>query len=150
MTSNPFSTPTLTYYTRKFRYGYHLILKWIRLVNLQWQGLNCHIWPLLTSCIKLTHIRKFLNYCQHQRSSSTPTWYTFLSLCIRSQWLYMFQVLLAHLQHALCADYVQVRFHRNLHVANTHLTHVITPNNICTEPHEDGRAKPETCKGIGS
>jgi hypothetical protein len=28
----------------------------------------CHIWPLLTSRITLTHIWKFLNYCQHQKS----------------------------------------------------------------------------------
>jgi hypothetical protein len=39
-------------------------------------------------------------------------------------------------------------FHRNLHVVNTHVTHVITPNSICTEPPEDGRVTPETRRGI--
>jgi hypothetical protein len=42
------------------------------------------------------------------------------------------------------------RLHRNLHVVNTHLTYVITPNSICAEPPEDGRVTPETCRGIDS
>jgi hypothetical protein len=34
-------------------------------------------------------------------NESTPTWYTFISLFIKSQCLYMFRALLAHLQEAL-------------------------------------------------
>jgi hypothetical protein len=41
-------------------------------------------------------------------------------------------------------------FHRNLHAVNTHPMHIITPNSICAEPPEDGRVKPETCRGIES
>jgi hypothetical protein len=35
-----------------------------------------------------------------------------------------------------CVDYVQVEveLHLNLHVVNTHSTHVITPNSICAVP----------------
>jgi hypothetical protein len=53
-----------------------------------------------------------------------------------------------------CVGYVlttcRLRVHRNLHVVNTHPTHVITPNIIYTEPPEDGRVTPETCRGIDS
>jgi hypothetical protein len=41
-------------------------------------------------------------------------------------------------------------WNRNLHVVNTHPTHVITPNIICAEPPEDERVMPETCRGIDS
>jgi hypothetical protein len=43
-----------------------------------------------------------------------------------------------------------LRWNRNLHVVNAHPTYVITPNSICAEPPEDGRVKPETCRGIDS
>jgi hypothetical protein len=39
-------------------------------------------------------------------NESTPTWYTFLSIFIRSQCLYMFRVLLAHLQEAVHRCYL--------------------------------------------
>jgi hypothetical protein len=35
----------------------------------------------------------------------------------------------------------------NLHVVNTHPTHVIIPNSICAQSPEDGRVTPETCGG---
>jgi hypothetical protein len=38
----------------------------------------------------------------------------------------------------------------NMHVVNTHPTHVITPNIVCAKPPEDERLMPETCRGIDS
>jgi hypothetical protein len=48
----------------------------------------------------------------------------------------------------LCVD--RVRWNHNLHADNTHPTHAITPNSNSTEPPEDGRVTPETCRGIDS
>jgi hypothetical protein len=44
----------------------------------------------------------------------------------------------------------RLRYHHNLHTANTHPTHEIAPNSNCVEPPEDGRVTPETCTGIDS
>jgi hypothetical protein len=41
-------------------------------------------------------------------------------------------------------------FHRKQHAVNTRSTHAITPHNNFAEPPEDGRVKPETCRGIDS
>jgi hypothetical protein len=51
----------------------------------------------------------------------------------------------------MCFDCVQVVVeHRNLHAANTHATHAITPSSNCAEPPEDGRVMPEIGRGIDS
>jgi alpha-N-acetylglucosamine transferase len=68
--------------------------------------------------------------------------YSFLSMFVRSQCLYMFRALLVHLQEALkCTMY-------NTYFQYLSLQHVITPKSICAEPPEDGRVTLEICRGI--
>jgi hypothetical protein len=134
-------------------------------VNTYGALVECDSWEPWSSQIKMSQCCYFYNKCHLDSTGmenlmfcwpcineSTATWYTFLSLFIRSQCLYMFRALLSHLQEALhrCCLVLLRAYDVCWLRAGCNLQHTITPNSNCAEPPEDGRVMPETCRGIDS